>query len=740
MSEEDSKEEATLADSLPPPAFAAEVLAPPTGTAAEASTADEPPPAADESPPADEPSPVGEPLGAEHESPPADEPPAVSEPRGAEHEAALAVGEPSAVDELLGATHEVALAAGEPSAVGELLGADHEVALAAGELPAVGEPLGAEHEAALAVCEPSAVGEPRGAELEAAPTNQSDGVGVAATTAFAPEPRVVPEQALLPEALPPAPEASASPELEPLLLPAVAVAAALPGNAHGAALGAAPAAPRAGAASGEEPEPLPEASASAAKMTTEGVQAVAAHNEEEDESRVWRPRRNKCLDETDEPGSPWYKHKRHVIIFTFSGKPVYTRYGCEDGIVSTTGALSAIVSKMQMFFFATQAGREQDSLRYMLAGDHMFVFVERGPLWLTCVSSAGDTYPDVVRMLDRVHSQVITILTAGIEKTLTTRPNYDMRSLLGGTDNVVNSMIRWCTHDLQVDGLEVLPLAPDHRKAAVEALRSARVNNILCAFLMAGHRLIALVANRQYKVHAPDLQAVVNLIMSSASLRTGESWTPLCLPNMNDKAFAYAYISFTGGTDIGTVFLSLASDGELFYAISQHAATIKKNLHKSGCLDAVAASMERCPIDFRVAASIADMGARSGDRSGKSSLLAPCTHAQWMALECIIHAAYFVPSLQQYFSSAIAPAHRTRRRAKLLFRCYRRCRALLRRAKQPCQICIATDHECFYVFLAQEFNLYLTVPRGTSTGVIGQMYHWFKSQEGHVLLGATPTW
>ena len=41
---------------------------------------------------------------------------------------------------------------------------------------------------------------------------------------------------------------------------------------------------------------------------------------------------------------------------------------------------------------------------------------------------------------------------------------------------------------------------------------------------------------------------VVNIIMSSASLRTGESWTPVCLSQYNDKGFAYAYISFIEGT------------------------------------------------------------------------------------------------------------------------------------------------------------------------------------------------
>eukprot|EP00929_Paragymnodinium_shiwhaense_P002730 TRINITY_DN10301_c0_g1_i2.p1 TRINITY_DN10301_c0_g1~~TRINITY_DN10301_c0_g1_i2.p1 ORF type:complete len:341 (+),score=66.35 TRINITY_DN10301_c0_g1_i2:1648-2670(+) len=340
-------------------------------------------------------------------------------------------------------------------------------------------------------------------------------------------------------------------------------------------------------------------------------------------------------------------------------------------------------------------------------------------------------------MLDRVHKQIITILTAGIERTLQSRPNYDMRSLLGGTDITVNNMIRWCTQDLRVDGFEPLPLPPVHRQAAVDALKNARVDNVLCAFLLAGHRLLACVANRQYKVNAVDLHCVVNLIMSSASLRTAESWTPLCLPHLNDKAFAYAYISFVEGCDIGIVFLSTASDGDQFYAISQRATIIKKSLQKSGCLDAALSAMDRCPIDF---ISLAANEAGPSDRNAKRSLLAPFPAAQRRRLEGIIHAAYFVPPLQQFFSSAVVFPQQTRRRTKMLYRAYGRCRELLRRAKQPCQVCVATDHECYYVFLAPEFHLYLTVPRGTSTAVIGQLYQWFRTQDNHIFLGNIPTW
>eukprot|EP00933_Yihiella_yeosuensis_P045368 TRINITY_DN4073_c0_g2_i6.p1 TRINITY_DN4073_c0_g2~~TRINITY_DN4073_c0_g2_i6.p1 ORF type:complete len:410 (+),score=63.57 TRINITY_DN4073_c0_g2_i6:417-1646(+) len=409
---------------------------------------------------------------------------------------------------------------------------------------------------------------------------------------------------------------------------------------------------------------------------------------------------------------------------------------------------------MATFFFTT-AGQPQDTLRYMLAGEHVFAFLEKGPLWLLCISRNGDTYPDMVRLLERVHMQILTILTGGIERTLISRPTYDMRGLLGGTENVVNNMIRWCTQDMfaQFEGFEPLPMAPAARSIAVEALKLARLPNVLFGFIMAGQRILAAVSNRQFKMNALDLGMVVNIIMSSASLRTGESWTPVCLTRFNDKGFAYAYISFIEGSDVGVVFLSTASDGEQFYAISQQATAVKKSIQQPACWEALGESQAFSPIDLQsspaTGASSPSSGKESAEASGTSAnkassrralLAPPPSGVQFPLLEGIIHASYYVTSSQQYFSSAISQPYQTRRRCKMLFRNYGRCRLLLKHAKVPSQICMATDHECFYVCIAAEYQIYLAVPRGIHTGVIVQFLQWIKSQEAHLFLGQIPNW
>lgn len=92
-----------------------------------------------------------------------------------------------------------------------------------------------------------------------------------------------------------------------------------------------------------------------------------------------------------------------------------------------------------------------------------------------------------------------------------------------------------------------------------EALRSTRIKNLLLACIIAGHRVVSLVTNRQTKAtyQVGDLVCVINYILSSNSLRGTESWTPICLPSISDRAFTYAYIGYVPKSDVCQVLLQI---------------------------------------------------------------------------------------------------------------------------------------------------------------------------------------
>jgi hypothetical protein len=65
-----------------------------------------------------------------------------------------------------------------------------------------------------------------------------------------------------------------------------------------------------------------------------------------------------------------------------------------------------------------------------------------------------------------------------------------------------------------------------------------------------------------WKPDLADLHLLLNTIETSSTLRTAETWLPICLPKFNAAGFVHAYISFVL-EDVGLVFVSADRDAFL---------------------------------------------------------------------------------------------------------------------------------------------------------------------------------
>ena len=50
---------------------------------------------------------------------------------------------------------------------------------------------------------------------------------------------------------------------------------------------------------------------------------------------------------SDIHSSSWTTHRKHVFILSISGKPIYSRYGREERLVTTYGIMQALYSLVQ---------------------------------------------------------------------------------------------------------------------------------------------------------------------------------------------------------------------------------------------------------------------------------------------------------------------------------------------------------------------------------------------------------
>ena len=53
------------------------------------------------------------------------------------------------------------------------------------------------------------------------------------------------------------------------------------------------------------------------------------------------------LPPSDVESDLWKSHKKHVFVFSRSGKPIYSRYGSEEQLVTKFGVMQALVSILE---------------------------------------------------------------------------------------------------------------------------------------------------------------------------------------------------------------------------------------------------------------------------------------------------------------------------------------------------------------------------------------------------------
>lgn len=317
--------------------------------------------------------------------------------------------------------------------------------------------------------------------------------------------------------------------------------------------------------------------------TEEGEGATA--EEEEEQMMIGRKHSNE-----DNTMEVWRRHRKHVFVVSIAGKPIYSRYGDEQNLAPFMASLSAMASFIE---------DTHDVLHYFAAGEHNVVFLLRGPLILVSVCSTRETRADVVRALDYVHAQIVSVLTSSsISKIFEQRPDFDLRGLLTGTDKLVDHLVHSMNYEpgFMFHALRPLVMPAAERRAVGAALAQAACPQLLFALLVHGFNLVHMARPRKFALDAKDVHLLMNFVNSSASFRLSRTWTPICLPTFDDRGFLHAFIGFLPN---GACLILLSAHVDAFYALNRCADTITAHLAQSGAMDAITRAV-RATAQFSV--------------------------------------------------------------------------------------------------------------------------------------------
>ncbi|KAI4279731.1 MAG: hypothetical protein LQ337_000011 [Flavoplaca oasis] len=239
----------------------------------------------------------------------------------------------------------------------------------------------------------------------------------------------------------------------------------------------------------------------------------------------------------------WQAKRKHFLILSSAGKPIYNRHGDDNLISGYIGIIQTIIS----FYEGAQ-----DQLKGFTAGEARFVVMSQGPLYLVAISKLGESDSQLRVQLEALYMQILSTLTLpNLTHLFSNRPSTDLRRPLQGTEPLLSALADSFTRGsvpTLFSALECLKIRKSHREVINNTLLQKRCESLLYGLVVAGGRLVSVVRPRRHSLHPSDLRLIFNMLFEAEGVKAGggENWIPLCLPGFNKNGYLYMYVSFLG--------------------------------------------------------------------------------------------------------------------------------------------------------------------------------------------------
>ncbi|KAK5093537.1 Vacuolar fusion protein mon1 [Exophiala xenobiotica] len=242
----------------------------------------------------------------------------------------------------------------------------------------------------------------------------------------------------------------------------------------------------------------------------------------------------------------WKAKKKHFLILSAAGKPIYTRHGSDAIISSYVGIIQTIISSYDSW---------NNQLRGFQAKDARFVILSQTNLFLVAISNLSESEAQLRSQLDALYTQILSTLTLPtLTHIFSVRPSTDLRRPLQGTEVLLSALADSFTRgspSTLLSALESLRLRKSHRTVINNTMVKARVDELLYGLIVAGGRLVSVIRPKKHSLHPGDLHLIFNMLFEAEGIKAGggESFIPICLPGFNKTGYLYMYVSFL---DVGS--------------------------------------------------------------------------------------------------------------------------------------------------------------------------------------------
>ena len=277
----------------------------------------------------------------------------------------------------------------------------------------------------------------------------------------------------------------------------------------------------------------------------------------------------------------FFKKNKHYLIMTEGGKPIYSRYG--DAIDNSVffAALSAIITK---FTFFNSTDDKKEELNIISNSKKLIVFDKKNSLIFISISKKNEYVSLLKSQLEYLNNQLMSILTNDFYKKLKDNPSRYL-SIINKNEILFENMIYYTSHSFVSLFNSFQVFKCDFReklnKICEENIGIARI-----MIIMTSYEIISLSHHPDIKINASDIILLQNLILSNESLKTIESWVPICLPGISEEGYLQLYCKFDD-YGIGICFLTENIDSKYFMEFIEQYRKIYKILIKENLIEKI---------------------------------------------------------------------------------------------------------------------------------------------------------
>ena len=281
----------------------------------------------------------------------------------------------------------------------------------------------------------------------------------------------------------------------------------------------------------------------------------------------------------------FYEQKRHYFIMTEGGTPIYSRYGDEIKNCSLLATFSAIITKFTIF---NGDQNSPEKLNYISNENSIIVFFKKGKIVFIALSNnKTDLISFLYSQLELLYYQLLSIVTSERMPVLEEKPS-SCAKIISGINESFEQIIEYTNNNMVslLNAFEVLPL-PNRNKLNDICTKNRGNALISCIITSNAKEIISLSKSNLINIAYSDIILIQCLIMSSDSLRNGESWVPICLPGISSEGFLQLYCNFVISDKFGILFVTESQEQKYFIDFVNSSRKIYDNIKEEGLLSTI---------------------------------------------------------------------------------------------------------------------------------------------------------